>query len=106
MASIAGPHVAAGTSPLRDPVNVTRCGSYRHADQSHERGESNRARRAEGTRRVGRVVDSWRGIGGRGAAHTAPAAGLVFPKFLKPLRRQFRIAHRVRDVAMPEVVLN
>ena len=35
-----------------------------------------------------------------------PLRDLILPKPLEPLRTQFRIAHRVRNVSVPEVVLN
>ena len=31
---------------------------------------------------------------------------LIFPKALEPIRAELRVAHRVRDIPMPEVLLN
>jgi len=41
----------------------------------------------------------------RAAIEARTDARLVLPKILEPLRREFRVAHRVHDVFVPEVVL-
>jgi len=44
--------------------------------------------------------------GRNGRSRAFGACPLITPKILESLRTQFRIAHRVRDVLVPKVLLN